>query len=92
MCIFQQLSEEFIAKNHDKVNWVAVAEYQMLSEAFIDTWSDRLGWSHVSSFQQLSEAFILTHLDRLNIEIICQRYPEICQKYNIQLYAAIARN
>src|SRR3712207_7474710 len=53
---YQKLSEEFIEKHANKVNWFWIGKYQKLSEAFIEKYKDKLDWEHVSKDQKLSEA------------------------------------
>ena len=52
------LSEEFIEKFQDKVNWILISDYQVLSEEFIEKFQDRVNWENISTYQTLSEEFI----------------------------------
>lgn len=67
----QVLSENFIAKYADKIDWHVVSFYQVLSEDFIDRNYDKVDWNSISSGQDLSEKFIEKHIDRVNMTGIC---------------------
>jgi hypothetical protein len=62
------LSEAFIEKHSDKINWRCIWMYQNLSESFIEKHSDKVNWYNVSRCQKLSEEFIEKHLDNLDWE------------------------
>src|SRR5574344_1723695 len=58
---YQKLSEEFIEKYNDKVNWNNISQYQTLSESFIEKHYDKVDWNYISIYQTLSEPFIEKH-------------------------------
>ena len=52
------LSEEFIERFYDKVNWRNVSKYQILSEKFILTWKHLLDIDIVIACQKISPEII----------------------------------
>jgi len=64
------LSEKFIEKYSDKVNWVLISKYQKLSEKFIEKYKDKVNWKYISEHQKLSKSFIEKHKDKLNLDLI----------------------
>jgi hypothetical protein len=61
----QPLSEEFIERYKDRVDWHWVGIYQTLSEEFIERYKDRVDWHWISECQILSEEFIERNKDRV---------------------------
>ena len=57
----QHLTEAFIEKYADRVDWFCISEYQPLSEAFIAKHAEQVNWYCISVSQQLSEKFIEKH-------------------------------
>ena len=55
---YYKLSENFIRKFQDKVEWHFISEYQNLSESFIREFKDKVYWIKISVHQKLSESFI----------------------------------
>lgn len=53
------LSEEFIERFHDKVNWKNVSRYQILSEGFIMKWKNFLDIDTIIKCQSLSPEFVM---------------------------------
>ena len=62
----EDLSEDFIRKNPDNVNWYCISVSQKLSESLIRDFQDRVNWLKISEYQFLSEAFIREFQDRVN--------------------------
>jgi hypothetical protein len=54
----QNLSESFIERWSDKLDWNYVCTYQRLSENFIEKMKSRVKWYYISENQELSEEFI----------------------------------
>jgi hypothetical protein len=54
----KQLSEDFIRKFPDKVDWDYISKHQQLSEDFIREFKDKVSWSYISIHQQLPEELI----------------------------------
>jgi len=52
------LSEQFIERFQDKLDWGTVSRYQKLSEPLIERVKDKVDWEYISIFQKLSEPFI----------------------------------
>ena len=62
----EDLTEDFIRKFADKVDWYCISEYQHLSEDFIREFADKVNWCPISIYQHLSEEFIREFADRVN--------------------------
>ena len=60
------LSEDFIRKFADKVNWKCISKYQKLSEYFIKEFADIVDWECISIYQTLSENFIREFQNKVN--------------------------
>ena len=82
----QVLSEAFIATWADMVVWYRICLDQRLSTQFMAQWGHKVGWKYVSACQDLSEEFILQHLYQLDLDAIHQRYPEVYERYNLDIY------
>ena len=76
----QPLSEAFIEKYAEQVDWDCISESQHLSEAFIEKHADRVKWGCISASQHLSEAFIEKHSDRVNWYYI-SIYQQLGEKF-----------
>ena len=66
--MYQKLSEEFIERHSELVDWDLISMYQKLSEDFIERHSDLVNWNLISEYQKLSEDFIERH-SQINIEL-----------------------
>jgi len=86
-----KLSEQFIEKYKDKVDWNRISECQELSEKFIEKYKDKVNWYYISKHQKLSTEFIIKHMDKITEYIFdnpCYRsYPDsvkllLEQKFN----------
>ena len=62
----EQLSEDFIRKFQDKVDWSLISACQTLSESFIREFQDKVDWNCISSCQVLSENFIREFEDKVD--------------------------
>ena len=60
------MTESFIEKHHDKVNWSDIFRFQKLSESFIEKYQDKVFWYSISKYQKLSESFIEKYEDKVN--------------------------
>ena len=67
---FQKLSELFIKKHSEEVDWCLISKYQELSEGFIEKNLELVSWYSISIYQKLSEDFIERHSDRLDWSLI----------------------
>jgi ribosomal protein S17E len=65
-CYSKRLSESFIDKYADKVDWGFISPFARLSESFIEKHQDKVVWSDISAFQFLSEQFIEKHKDKID--------------------------
>ena len=70
------LTEDFIRKFQDDVNWDCISSCQKLSEDFIREFKNKVNWTCISSCQKLSEDFIREFKDRVNWEYII-KYNEL---------------
>ena len=67
---YQKLSEDFIEKHKDLVNWNLISECQQLSETFIEKYKDLVNWYNISEYQSLSDTFIEAHKNELNTPLV----------------------
>ena len=67
ICDNQKLSEDFIRKYKDIVDWRAVSRSQKLSEAFMEEMKDYLDWSWACMCQKMTASFIEDNMDRINL-------------------------
>ena len=77
---FQDLSEKFIERHFDKIDWNCISEYQKLSEGFIDRHSKKLNWNFISIHQKLSEGFIAKHADKVDWFYI-SRFQKLSEEF-----------
>ena len=63
---YQILSEPFMEKYQDKINWFSISKYQVLSEPFIEKYIDKLNLDYISKNQKLSETFIEKFQDKVD--------------------------
>jgi hypothetical protein len=66
---YQKLSEEFIEKFEDKVDWYWISFSQKLSEQFIEKYKDKVNWRLVNKYQELYPEFVAKHIDKITEEI-----------------------
>ena len=77
---YKYLSEDFIEKYADKIDWNAISIYQKLSEDFIDKHTNKVYWSAISRYQKLSEDFIDKHTDKVDWNCI-SRYQKLSEDF-----------
>ena len=51
--MYQKLSEDFIGKHADKVDWIYISMRQHLSEDFIGKHADEVDWTNISVPREL---------------------------------------
>lgn len=68
--MYSVLSEEFIERYIDKIDWFSVSMYQYLSEEFIDKYSDCVYWKEISQYQNISYDFIQTYWEKINFDVL----------------------
>lgn len=68
----QNLSETFIEKFKDKIDWYGVCNNQKLSEDFIRKYQDKVDWETISYRQKLSEEFIEEFSHKLDWQCISE--------------------
>ncbi len=66
VCGWQVLSEDFIRKFADKVDWHSISSHQEISENFIREFQDKVDWKMISQKKNLSEDFIREFQDKFN--------------------------
>lgn len=59
------LTEDFIEKWIDYVNWSQISRFQKLTEGFIEKWKDYVDWTYIIKKQNLSCGFLDKYFDRL---------------------------
>jgi hypothetical protein len=79
---YEYLSEEFIAKYKDYVNWNHISSYQVLCEEFIIEFKDDVNWIYISVYQNISEELIYKFRDRIYYCDNIKRY--LNEKYNME--------
>ena len=82
------ISEEFIERHADRVDWEYISQYQKLSEEFIERNADRVAWYYISQYQKLSEEFIERNSDRVSLPWINyyqKLSDEFRTKHNLEL-------
>jgi len=67
-----ELSEDFIIKFQDKVNWHWISYQQKLSEDFVREFQDKVNWKYISIKRKSSSEFILEFIDKLDIDEILE--------------------
>ena len=82
------LSESFIEKFQDEVDWESVSIYQQLSEDFIKKFKDKVNWEGISYFQKLSEEFIIKFQDRIDWKLI-SRYQKLSEDFVLDNFSKI---
>jgi len=94
------MTESFIEKYQDQVNWIYISEYQKLSESFIEKHQDKVDWYCISICQKLSESFIEKHKDKVNwyyiskyqklSESFIERFRNKLNMYHISMYQKLS--
>ena len=64
----QRLTEAFIRRHKDDLDWGSLCFHQRLREDFIEEMESYVFWEEIGCYQELSEAFILRHLPQLYAE------------------------
>jgi len=81
----KRLSEEFIEKYKNKLNWEKICMYQKLSENFINKHRLYVYWKNISMCQKLSEQFIINnskYVDWTNIAIYQNVSSNLLEKFS----------
>ena len=96
------MTESFIEKHQDKVNWVYISVYQKLSESFIEKFKDKVSWYYISESQKLTESFIEKYEDKLDwycISILQKLTESFIEKHqdkvnwsSISIYQKLSEN
>ena len=63
----RKITEDFIEKYKDKLDWSAISEHQDLKEKFILKYADKVNWEIIFHHQTLSKKFIQENSWRVNI-------------------------
>ena len=78
------LSEDFIIKYDNKLNWKLLSRYQDFTVKFLKEFIERIDWEEISAYQKLNEDFIIDNKSNLNwqsissIQKITPRIVELC--------------
>ena len=99
LCYDKKLSEEFIIKNYNKVDWENIGIYQKLSEDFIKLYAIELEFNCYDNniiirknlldlnialrYQKLSCSFLNKYINKINFELISQ-YQELDTNFIIK--------
>ena len=68
----QKLSEQFIEKHQEKLNWNYISGFQILTESFIEKYRNKVNWENISGFQILTEFFIKKYQKNIQIPYLLQ--------------------
>jgi hypothetical protein len=60
------LTEKFIRKYQNEVNWFYITEYQKFSEEFIREFQDKIHWNRILKFKKLSDELIRDFADKVD--------------------------
>ena len=74
------MSESFIEKYKDFVNWNDISRCQHLSESFIEKYKNLVNWFCISKYQYLSEDFIEDHKGLLDWRSI-SKYQHLSESF-----------
>ena len=86
-----KLSEKFIEKFQDKVDWDLISEYQKLSECFIRKFQNKVSWDDISACQKLSEDFIEEFQDKVEWFFISQ-HQKLSEKFILKHWNILNHN
>jgi len=67
------LSENFMEKYCNLLNWEIICQYATLSCTFMDRHNTKLLWGYISYYQTLSEEFMTKYHDKIKWKYICGR-------------------
>lgn len=82
---YQKLTQDFIAKYKDKVNWNDISKYQKLSESFIKKNKNRVNWYNIFRCQDLSESFMNKYINKLS-------YNDVFNILNVRFDSDLKKN
>jgi hypothetical protein len=80
---YQNLTEDFIEKHSDEIDWDSIGKYQTLSEEFIEKYQNKLNWLFIGKKQVLSEQFIEKFADKLDWTFI-SKYQKLSDEFIIK--------
>lgn len=66
ICEKEKLTEEFMDKYADMLDWYLLSRYQDMSEEFIENHRDKIKWNSILSRNMISENFVRKYADELN--------------------------
>lgn len=70
-CGENHLSEKFMEKYIQYIDFESVCRYQKLSEEFIEKYKNKVDWRNISKYQSLTEEFIEKYKDKVDWYYIC---------------------
>ena len=74
------MSEDFIEKNKNEVDWHYISMYRKLSEEFIEKYQDKVDWYYISIYQKLSEEFMEKYQDKVDWTYI-SKYQKLSEDF-----------
>jgi hypothetical protein len=61
-----KMSESYMRKNKELLNWDMITQLQTLSESFIEEMEDCVDWLYIFNFQDISFSFLKKHIVKLS--------------------------
>lgn len=77
------MTEEFMRKHIDKLNFTKISKYQKLSNSFIEDFADLLEWNYISEYQNIDEYLLYKFKHRLNLDIIFCKSGDFVNNINL---------
>lgn len=66
----QELSDDFIVKFQNYLDWELISIFQVLTEELMRIFKEKINWIFIGMYQQLSEKFIEEFIDKLDSETL----------------------
>lgn len=54
---YHRLSDDFVRRFQDNLNWRIISTYRSLTEDFIRQYQDKVNWKYIFMYQKISEEF-----------------------------------
>jgi hypothetical protein len=84
ICTEERLSEDFMRKNQDRLDWDAIQRYQTLSEDFIRDFQDKICIWELTDYE-FSDAFIREFHDRITFHWQDSLSDEIIREFHDEI-------
>jgi hypothetical protein len=89
ICQYQALSESFMLKNKNRLDWNIISQYQKLTLAFIEQNPSLIKWDRLSYNKQLTLSIVENYRDRLldteEVSNVLNSKPRVEKTVNIKL-------